>query len=148
MAERYRAGEIQKMINRVASFSSLSGAGPVWELTTRGHVSGEARTVPVAPIDVEGDRYLVAAYGIVGWVQNLRASGTATLTRGRTLQSIEVTEVDAALAGRVLAAYYPPYAVILARHFDLPNDPTVEDFAKASEEHPVFRVTRHHPVDR
>ncbi len=148
MAERYRAGGIQKMINRVARFASLSGAGPVWELTTRGHLSGSARTVPVAPIDLEGTRYIVAAYGIVGWVVNLRSSGTATLARGRTRQSIEVTEVDAEEAGKVLAAYYPAYAVILARHFDLPGDPAVDDFVKAAEEHPVFRVTRTRPADR
>jgi hypothetical protein len=94
----------------------------------------------VAPIEVGGDHYLVAAYGIVGWVQNLRSSGTATLARGRTRRSIAVIEVEAEEAGRVLAAYYPSYAVILASHFDLPSKPTEEDFANSSEEHPVFRV--------
>ena len=128
------------MINRVARAASLSGVGPVWQLTTKGHVSGEERTVPVAPIELDGNRYLVAAYGIVGWVQNLRAAGAATLTQGRTRLTIEVTEVDAAEAGRVLAAYYPGYALILAPHFDLPEDPTEKDFADVAVDHPVFLV--------
>jgi deazaflavin-dependent oxidoreductase (nitroreductase family) len=140
MAERYRAGSIQKLINRVARVAALTGAGPVWDLTTTGHVSGDPRTVPVAPIEVGGDHYLVAAYGIVGWVQNLRSSGTATLARGRTRRSIAVTEVEPEKAGRVLAAYYPSYAVILAPHFNLPSKPTVEDFVGAAGDHPVFRI--------
>jgi deazaflavin-dependent oxidoreductase (nitroreductase family) len=140
MADRYRAGSIQKLINRVARAASLTGAGPVWELTTTGHASGEPRTVPVAPIEVGGDHYLVAAYGIVGWVQNLRSSGTATLARGRTRRSIAVSEVEPEEAGRVLAAYYPSYALILAPHFDLPSKPTVEDFAAVAGGHPVFRI--------
>jgi len=136
------------MINRVARASSRSGLGPVWELTTTGHRSGEPRTVPVAPIEVEGSRYLVAAYGIVGWVQNVRASGTAKLAQGRTRQAIAVEEVDAEEAGRILAAYYPLYAVVVSQQFDLPRDPTAEDFAAASMQHPVFRVTRNLQADR
>ena len=43
-------------------------------LTVRGRKSGQPRTTPVAVIEQDGDRYLIAAYGIVDWVRNLRAS--------------------------------------------------------------------------
>ena len=140
MTDRYRAGSVQKVINRAARFSAKVGVGPVWELTTTGHRSGEPRTVPVAPIYVDGNRYLVAAYGIVGWVQNLRASGTASLSNRSTHQSIAGTEVAAEEAGKVLAAYYRVYRAVVSQQFDLPSNPTLEDFGTVSTEHPVFRI--------
>ena len=52
-------------------------------LTVRGRKSGQPHTVPVRLIEQESHSFLVAPYGVVQWVRNLRAAGTATLTRGR-----------------------------------------------------------------
>jgi len=49
-------------------------------LTVRGRTSGQPHTVPVILVEQDGYRFLVAAYGVVQWVRNIRAAGTATLT--------------------------------------------------------------------
>ncbi len=45
-------------------------------LTTTGRTSGEPRQVPVSPIAMGGQEYLVSPYGNVGWVHNARANPT------------------------------------------------------------------------
>ncbi len=62
-------------------------------LTVRGRKSGQPRTTPVVIITQNGKRYVVAAYGVVDWVRNLRAAGAGTLTRGRRKE--EFTAVEA-----------------------------------------------------
>ena len=52
-------------------------------LTVRGRKSGQPHTVPVLLVEQDGKRWLVAPYGVVQWVRNIRVAGTATLTRGR-----------------------------------------------------------------
>ncbi len=58
--------------NRMASFFGRRFVG---QLTVRGRHSGEPRTVPVAVLEHEGDRYLIAPRGRTHWVRNLRAAG-------------------------------------------------------------------------
>ena len=64
-------------------------------LTVRGRKSGQPHTVPVLLVEQDGQRWLVAPYGVVQWVRNLRAAGTATLTRSRRSEAISVTELEA-----------------------------------------------------
>ncbi|HEV2656481.1 MAG TPA: nitroreductase/quinone reductase family protein, partial [Ktedonobacteraceae bacterium] len=51
-------------------------------LTVRGRKSGQPHMVPVLLVEQGGERWLVAPYGVVQWVRNLRAARMATLTRG------------------------------------------------------------------
>jgi len=71
-------------------------------LTVRGRKSGQPHTVPVLLVEQDGERWLVAPYGVVQWVRNIRAAGTATLTRGRHSETISVTELEAEEAAPVL----------------------------------------------
>jgi hypothetical protein len=48
--------------------------GPIHLLAVRGHKSGQPRTNPEAVVEQNGKRYLVAAFGVVNWVRNLRAA--------------------------------------------------------------------------
>src|SRR5437588_13021578 len=59
------------------------GNYPMYLLTVRGPKSGQPRTVPVAIIRRNGNRYVGSPYGIVDWLRNLRVEEKATLTRGR-----------------------------------------------------------------
>jgi deazaflavin-dependent oxidoreductase (nitroreductase family) len=74
-------------------------------LTVRGRKSGQPHTVPVRLIEQNSQRWLVAPYGVVQWVHNLRAAGTATLTRGRRSEAISVTELPAEEAAPLLKQY-------------------------------------------
>src|SRR5712692_7403242 len=74
-------------------------------LTVRGRTSGQPHTVPVILVEKDNQRWLVAPYGVVQWVRNLRAAGTATLTRGRRSETIAVSELPAREAAPVLKQY-------------------------------------------
>mgnify|MGYP001547724096 FL=1 len=140
MAKQYKVTRFRKAVNRTASVMARLGKGPSWELTVTGRRSGEPRTVPVTPVDLDEARYLVAPYGAVAWVHNIRAAGEATLRRGGSTDRITVTEVDAQEAGPVLAVYFKALERIVGAYFDVPKEPTVEDFIAVADNHPVFRV--------
>jgi len=104
MAKQYKVTRMHRAIIRTASVMARIGKGPSWELTVTGRQSGEPRTVPVTPVEMNGARYLVAPFGVVAWVHNIRAAGEASLRRGGSNDRITVVEVDAKEAGPVLAA--------------------------------------------
>ncbi len=116
------------------------GKGPAWELTVTGRRSGEPRTVPVTPIEVGEYRYLVAPYGPVPWVHNIRAADGATLSRGGSKERITVIEVEPDEAGPVLLEYYQDLEKVVGAYFDVPEEPTVADFVAVAADHPVFRI--------
>ena len=141
MAKQYKVTPMRRAVNRTASMMARLGRGPSWELTVTGRRSGEPRTVPVTPVDLGESRYLVAPYGAVAWVHNIRAAGEAMLRRGGSTERITVIEVGADEAGPVLAAYYDALKRIVGAYFDVPDEPTVDDFVAVAADHPVFRVS-------
>ncbi|SFW91922.1 nitroreductase family deazaflavin-dependent oxidoreductase [Amycolatopsis australiensis] len=145
MARKYRLGVTRKAVNAVVKALLARGipvAGATgWLLTTRGRKSGADRTTPVNVVEVAGDRWLVSPYGTVGWVHNLRAGATARLWRGRTRETWEVEEADAATAGPVLRAYVRKIPVT-APFFDAKLTDPPEAFAAEADRHPVFRLAR------
>jgi deazaflavin-dependent oxidoreductase (nitroreductase family) len=109
-------------------------------LTVRGRKSGQARTVPVLLVEQGGERFLVAPYGVVQWVRNLRAAGTATLTRGRHSEVISVTELPAQEAAPILKQYLVK-ATAARPYFDATQDSPLEAFESEADRHPVFQIT-------
>jgi deazaflavin-dependent oxidoreductase (nitroreductase family) len=109
-------------------------------LTVRGRKSGQPHTVPVTLVEQDGHRFLVAPYGVVQWVRNIRAAGTATLTRGRRSEVISVTELEAKEAAPVLKQYLSRVGVVRP-YFDVAKDAPLEAFEGEAPRHPVFQVT-------
>lgn len=109
-------------------------------LTVRGRKSGQLHTVPVTLIEKDGQRWLVAPYGAVQWVRNIRAAGKATLTRGRRSEVVSVTEVSAREAAPVLKQYLIEVHVVRP-YFDITQDATLEAFEDEAPQHPVFKIT-------
>ncbi len=109
-------------------------------LTVRGRKSGQPHTVPVRLIEQESHSFLVAPYGVVQWVRNLRAAGTATLTRGRRAEPISVTELPAQEAAPVLKQYLINVAEVRP-YFDATKDSPLEAFEREVPRHPVFQIT-------
>jgi deazaflavin-dependent oxidoreductase (nitroreductase family) len=66
--------------------------GPDVLVTIRGRKSGLPRTTPLTIVEFAGRRWLLAPFGDVNWVRNLRAAGRATITVGR--RNEEVTAVE------------------------------------------------------
>jgi deazaflavin-dependent oxidoreductase (nitroreductase family) len=109
-------------------------------LTVRGRKSGQPHTVPVTLVEQDGERWLVAPYGVVQWVRNIRAAGTATLTHGRRSELISVTELEAKEAAPVLKQYLLHVAVVRP-YFDATKDSPLEAFEREAARHPVFKIT-------
>jgi F420H(2)-dependent quinone reductase len=70
----------------------LMRLGVVSTLAVRGRVSGEWRTVPVNVLELEGQRYLVAARGDTEWVRNLRVTGRGEVRRLTRVEAFRATE--------------------------------------------------------
>ena len=109
-------------------------------LTVRGRKSGQPHTVPVIPVEQDGERFLVASYGVVQWVHNLRAAGAATVTRGRHSETISVTELPAQEAAPVLKQYLSQVPTVRS-YFDATPDSPLEAFEREAPRHPVFQIT-------
>jgi deazaflavin-dependent oxidoreductase (nitroreductase family) len=125
------------------------GRGPSFLrlLTVTGRRTGIARSTPVAPLVTDRGRWLVAAYGEVGWVRNTRAAGRVTLGRGATEEVLTASEVDPADAVPVLRAYraMKPAGWIVRSHLGFGRRSSDAEIAAAAPYHPVFELT---PGDR
>jgi deazaflavin-dependent oxidoreductase (nitroreductase family) len=159
MAKPYRVGLFVRSNNAV--MRSLIGAGvrigTFAILTVRGRKTGRPVNVPVVVFGYRGDDYLVASYGVVNWVRNLRAAdGRAEMRRGQVTEKITAVELPPEQAGPILQFSLQtgppgiprPIVRIFRRFFVLPYldvDMTSSDgeFVRAAGNHPVFRV---HPA--
>ena len=109
-------------------------------LTVRGRKSGQPHTVPVVLVEQDGQRWLVAPYGVVQWVRNIRVAGTATLARGRRSETILVTELPAQEAAPVLKQYLSHVSGGVRSYFDATKDSPLEAFEREAPRHPVFQI--------
>jgi deazaflavin-dependent oxidoreductase (nitroreductase family) len=144
MSKAYHVNFADRM--EVALITTLLRAGvklgTMSLLTVRGRTSGQPHTVLVLLVEQDGQRWLVAPYGVVQWVRNLRAAGTATLTRGRRSEAISVTELPAQQAAPVLKQYLLlPVSAGVRSYFDATKDSPLEAFEREAPRHPVFQIT-------
>jgi deazaflavin-dependent oxidoreductase (nitroreductase family) len=142
MAKTYHVNVATHM--RDALFMTLLRAGVKMEttslLTVHGRTSGQPHTVPVILVKQDGQRWLVASYGVVQWVRNLRTAGMATLTRGRRSEAISVIELPAQEAAPILKQYLLNGAWV-GPYFDVTKNSPVEAFEREAARHPVFHIT-------
>ncbi len=125
--------------------------GPNVLLTVRGRTSGLPRSAPVAIAEFEGRRWIIAAYGDVQWVRNLRAAGVGAIRRGGRTEAITATELspDEAIAfyAETLPAFVrslPWFGRAFVRLLFSVADPAVlDDPIAAAARHPVFEL---HPA--
>ena len=123
----------------------VRGSGvPTALLTVAGRKSGLPRSTPVALLpDDEGWR-LMAPYGVVDWVRNLRAAGSATLTwRGRTflVTAQELSPAEGAPMLRdAVASASPILRRMFAPFFDTAPEAPLADWETEAARHPVFRL--------
>lgn len=133
---------IRKVLNPAVAAAVRAGLPPrtAHILTTRGRKTGEPRSTPVILVEREGTRYLVAPYGEVDWVHNVRAEPRITLSRGGRSVEHEAVEVDATEAAPVLRDYVSRWWPAVAPYFHAGPSDSVETFASEVPRHPVFRL--------
>jgi deazaflavin-dependent oxidoreductase (nitroreductase family) len=144
MTKTFEMTIVSRLANLVVTILLRAGVkiGPTMLLTVRGRKSGKLYTTPVTPIEQDGHCWLVAPYGAVDWVRNLRAAGEATLTRGRHTEQITVRELGAEQAAPVLKQYLSLAAAMVGPYFDVSVASSLEAFAAEAPRHPVFQVLR------
>lgn len=118
------------------------GLGPksTYLLTTVGRRTGQQRTTPVTLVEDGEERWLVAPYGAVSWVHNVRRTPTVELRRGRRRITLLAHEVDAAAAGPILRRYVKHVAVTRP-YFDASPTDDVAAFVSEADQHPVFLLS-------
>lgn len=144
MAKTFRATFLVRLGNMLATSMARVGlkVGPIQLLTVRGRKSGEPRTTPVAVVEQQGKRYLVAAYGEVNWVRNLRAAGEALLTLGRHQEAIRTRELPPEEAAPILKNTLGNGAFFTRNYFDTKREASLQDFEREAIHHPVFLIQR------
>ncbi|MUL44655.1 nitroreductase family deazaflavin-dependent oxidoreductase [Mycobacterium sp. CBMA293] len=114
--------------------------GPV-VLTVPGRKSGEPRSTPITPFEVDGHRYVVGGFPNADWVRNVRAAGTGTVTQGRHHEQVRLVEVSADEA-RPLLRQFPilvPTGVGFMKSSGLVSGPNPDEFEALAGRCAVFR---------
>lgn len=143
----YRGGrpnKIAKIINKGwAVFHSL-GVFPNSMVTLEvvGRKSGKTISLPLAMVNLNGDRFLVSMLGEnSNWVKNVKAAGDiATLRHGRS-EKVRLVEVDVSQRALVLKAYLQ-LAPGARPHMAINNNASFAEFEKIASKYPVFRVEK------
>ena len=113
------------IFNKIATTFSF---GPFETMIVTKRVSKQPQKIPVTPIDVDGVKYLVSAYGETQWVKNVRANPDIKL--GGTDYRAAETPVDARKP--ILDAYQAKVGKYVDDQFRELPDPV---------DHPVFALT-------
>lgn len=142
MRSRFRPNPMTRLFNGLLVRLIRSGLpmGDLALLTVSGRRTGQPRTTPVMIGSDAGERWVVSPFGEVDWVRNLRAAGTAVVTRrGRTetVQAIELMPEDAAPLIRRTLSTAPSFT---RRNFAVTADSPTGDIERAAPNHPVFRL--------
>ena len=136
--EQTRLRRIGNML--IAPLARLGLAGRrTHVLTVTGRKSGRRYSTPVQLLFLDGDRWLVAPYGDVGWVKNARAAGKVELTRARRTERVRIAEVGPDDAAPVLREYLRDTPIVKP-FFEVGSDAPLEAFAAEASRHPVFRL--------
>ena len=129
-----------RMLRRVVGRGK--GPGFMRLLTVIGRQSGLPRTTPVVPVQRDGEVWVVAPYGDVDWVRNVRAAGRLELARGDDQIAYTARELDSREAVPVLRTYLSmPSERFVRGRFDVTTDSTDEAIAAEAPRHPVFALT-------
>lgn len=141
MAAQFQSGLARRAINSLVRMLLPLGLGPrsTYLLTVAGRRSGAPRTTPVTLVEEGGRRWLVAPYGEVAWVRNLRAAGKATLSRGGRTETVAVREIKPEEAAPVLKMYVTRVP-ITRPYFDVRPESGLAAFRAEAPRHPVFAI--------
>ena len=115
--------------------------GLIHLLIVRGRKSGKLITTPLAVVVQEGKRYLIAPFGTVNWVRNLRAAkGAATLIRSRRTEKIQAIELPPEAAALVLRVSVQGSTVpgFVRNYLSVNANSSLEEFEREVLTHPVF----------
>lgn len=143
MAERIRPPWWLKYVNKAMIAVNKTGLlkdGPV-VLTVTGRKSGQPRSTPITPFEVDGRRYVVGGLPGSDWVRNAQANPDAVLVRGKIRERVRMVELPVDEA-RPLLRQFPilvPTGVGFMKNAGLVTGPNPDEFESLAGRCPVFR---------
>ena len=158
MTKQYRVNAFVRINNATISSLVRLGirVGGFSLLTVRGRKSGKPIVTPLVIFVQDQKRYLIAAYGIVNWVRNLRAAGgEATLTWGGTAKRFVPSNWSqppqpssfgkhCAPVPQALLPWYSFFrvyrALFVLPYLNVTENSSLEEFEREVLTHPVFLV--------
>jgi deazaflavin-dependent oxidoreductase (nitroreductase family) len=141
MAKTYRSTQIRRAANALvkALISVHLAPKQTYLLSVQGRKSGKLYSTPVRLVEEGSQRWLVAPYGEVSWVQNARAAGEVTLTRNGRSEMVRLTELGPEESALVLKRYLEQVPLVRP-YFDVKPDAPTEEFISEASRHPVFKI--------
>jgi len=145
MAEKIAPPRWLKPMNAVLLVARRLGPGWTREmpvLVLPGRKTGKLRRTPVTPLDLDGQRYLVAGFPGADWAANARAAGVGILLVGRREDRVRLVELAPADAVPVLRAWpvRVPQGAKIMRDGGVVTDLEPDTFAALAGRCTVFRV--------
>ena len=137
-----RPGALDRIFGRTLVFLVRIGLvrGHFYVLEVRGRKSGRTISLPVDPLDLDGQRYLVCARGNSNWVRNARTAGEIVLVRALRRRRYTARELPPDMRPPVLKAYLDHFAGEVQRFFPVPKGSPVEAFIDLAPRYPVFAL--------
>lgn len=132
-----------KPMNKVLMAATRIGIikdGPM-VLTVTGRKSGQPRSTPITPFEVDGRRYVVGGFPGADWVRNAQADPVAVLSQGKTRERVRMVELSAEEA-RPLLRQFPvlvPTGVSFMKNAGLVTGPHPDEFEALAGRCSVFR---------
>jgi deazaflavin-dependent oxidoreductase (nitroreductase family) len=110
-------------------------------LAVRGRKSGEMKTNPVNPFELDGRTYLLAPRGTTQWVRNLRVAGEGELRRGRRVRRFRATELPDSEKLPLLRHYIDKWAWEVKSFMGIDADASDDEIREVAPRHPAFELT-------
>jgi deazaflavin-dependent oxidoreductase (nitroreductase family) len=110
-------------------------------LAVRGRKSGEVRTNPVNPFELDGRTYLLSPRGTTQWVRNLRAAGSGELRTGRKVRRFHAEEVPDAEKLPLMRLYMDKWSWEVKGFLGIDADASDEEIERILPDHPAFELS-------
>jgi deazaflavin-dependent oxidoreductase (nitroreductase family) len=117
-----------KIFNPIAMRFGMSGTAT---LEVQRRRSSQPQKVPVIPVELGGNRYVVSTRGESEWVRNVRAAKLVQLSRGGKSERLTATEVPVDNRAPIINAYRTKAGRMVGGYWEKLPDP---------KDHPIFRL--------
>ena len=108
-------------------------------LAIRGRKSGEIRTNPVNPFELNGHTYLLSPRGNTQWVRNLRAAGgEGELRSGRKVRRFDAEEVPDSEKLPLMRLYMDKWSWEVKGFLGIDAKASDEEIERILPDHPAF----------
>ena len=114
-------------------------------LAVRGRKSGEMRTNPVNPFELDGRTYLLAPRGTTQWVRNIRVANEGELRRGRKVRHFSAEEVPDSEKLPLLRLYLDKWAWEVKSLMGIDADASDDTLREVAPRHPAFELSFEEP---